>query len=173
MKQAHEFDLGWDGRRCIVEDLGAQQARQVARRIANVVGTAVREGGNATNLSRDVQAAGLVAMGSILEKLDDATIEWLTQTFAKVTRIEREPGSDDWLPQKDVNEHVFGGGDGLARWLRWMTFCLEITCADFFRAAFAEFSRLQRGPVKADPASPNGASASPMGSSKPGIFTAS
>lgn len=140
MIEQHEFDLQWDGRRCLVSDIGAMQARQVARRVANVVGSAIREGADAVD--KDVQIAGLIATGAVLEKLDDQTVEWLTQTFLKVTMIENEAGSETWINPKDVSNFAFGGGPGLARWLRWMSFCLEITCADFFRAALAEFTRL-------------------------------
>jgi hypothetical protein len=178
MREPREFDLDWEGRRCIVHELGALQARQVARRIANVVGTAVRESSK-EGLDGDVVAAGGVAMGAILERLDDQTVEWLTQTFLKQTLVESEAGTEAWLSPKDVSELVFGGGDGLARWFRWMTFCLEMTCADFFAAAFSEFRRLAakaKGPTTGapSPTSTNGsASRSPHTSPNPGIFTGS
>lgn len=180
MREPRDFDIAWEGRRCIVNELGAAQARQVARRIANVIGTAVREG--AGSVDKDVQVAGLIATGAILERLDDATIEWLTQTFAKATMIETEAGTETWIPSRDVSELAFGGGEGLARWIRWMTFCLEMTCADFFRAAFAEFARIQGVTTKATSSSPKtngmssnspspGASPSQTTSPRPGSFT--
>jgi hypothetical protein len=177
MRQQHEFDLGWEGRRCLVTDLGAMQARQVARRVTNVIGTAVREAGSAS-LDREAQIAGIIATGAVLERLDDATLEWLTQTFSKATLIERDPGTEQWLAPKDVVDLAFGGGEGLARWLKWIAFCLEITCADFFRAAFAEFMRIQakaKVPLSS-PTSPsaNGAQTrSPNTSETPGTFTES
>ena len=97
--------------------------------------------------------------GGHLEKLDDATIEWLTQTFIKVTEVEREAGADEWLNPKDVSELGFGGGDGLARWFRWMAFCLDMTCSDFFVAAFSEFKKRQTG--KATTTASNGTAAAP------------
>jgi hypothetical protein len=178
VREPREFDLDWEGRRCIVHELGALQARQVARRMANVIGLAIKESVASAGLDHDVLVAGGVAMGAVLERLDDATIEWLTQTFTKQTQVETEPGSDTWLSPKDVSELVFGGGDGLARWLRWMSFCLEMTCADFFRVAFSEVVRLQaRGKAVTGPSTSVGAttaaSPSPSTSPNPGIFTGS
>jgi hypothetical protein len=176
MIEMREFDLEWEGRRCLVEQLGAMQARQVARRLINVVGTAIRESAVGA-VDREIAVAGIMASGAILERLDDATIEWLTQTFLKVTRIEREAGSEDWLLPKDVQDLVFGGGPGLARWLRWMSFCLDMSCADFFAAAFAEARRLQTKASKQTdlihkpPVSPS-PSPSPSTSSRTGTFTA-
>lgn len=177
MREPKDFDIDWEGRRCIVNELGAMPARQVARRITNVVGTAVREG--ASGIDKDVQVAGLMATGAILERLDDGTLDWLTQTFYKQTTVETEPGSETFIPMRDVSELVFGGGDGLARWMRWLSFCLEMTCADFFRAAFAEFQRMQTtakaGTSKAMSTKPNGVSSgatpSPDISSRAGNFT--
>jgi hypothetical protein len=168
----HEFDLDWEGRRCFVQDLGAQQAREVARRIANVIGTAVRQGAGSGG-DADVQVAGMVAMGSVLEKLDDSTIEFLTTTFMRKTFIEREAGTEQFLNPKEVSELVFSGGVGLARWFRWMSFCLEITCADFFAAAFAELTKLRSKATKATTTfDPVTASPSPTTSARSGTFTA-
>lgn len=178
MREPREFDLQWEGRRCIVRELGAAEARHVARRVTNVVGTALREGGSA-GLEAHVQVAGLIAAGSILERLDDATLDWLTGVFAKATSVESQPGSGVWLSPKDVHDLVFGGGDGLARWFRWLVFCLDLTCSDFFAAAFAEFQKLQTkatGSVSSasQTRSPsNGASPSPSTSPMPGTFTGS
>ena len=174
MREPREFDIAWEGRRCIVHELGSMQARQVARRIANLVGTAVREGA-AAGVDKDVQIAGMMAGGAILERLDEQTVEWLTQTFIKVTQVEREAGADEWLSPKDVSELVFGGGDGLARWLRWMAFCLDMTCSDFFAAAFSEFkARTGKAQKIANGAAahPSMPSPSPTTSRTPGTFTA-
>lgn len=172
MIQQHEFDLDWEGRRCLVTDLGAQQARQVARRITNVVGTAVREAASAGG-NTEVQVAGAMAMGAVLEKLDEPTVEFLTTTFMRVTLIEREPGTEDWMNPKEISDLVFSGGQGLARWFRWLSFCLEITCSDFFSAAFAELTKLRSkastATTKFDPVT---ASPSPTTSPRNGTFTA-
>ncbi len=140
MREPREFDMEWEGRRCIVHELSARDARSVARRIGNILGAAIKDGA-AAGIDKDVQIAGMMAGGALLERLDEATVEWLTQTFVKATQIEREPGSDEWLSPKDVSEFVFGGSDGLARWLRWMAFCLDMTCSDFFAVAFTEFQK--------------------------------
>lgn len=173
MIETHEFDLDWEGRRCRVRDLSSVQARQVVRRISNIVGKAVREGAQA-GVDADLQVAGIIAMGAVLETLDDATVEWLTQTFGKVTEIETEAGSDEWVEPRHVSELVFGGGHGAARWLRWMSFCLEVSCADFFAAASAEFKRLKsKAGAKAKATVPEVmASPSPTTSSRTGTFTA-
>jgi hypothetical protein len=180
MREPREFDLQWEGRRCIVQELGAAQARQVARRVANVFGAAVREAG-AAGVDRDVMVAAVMAGGSVLERLDDQTLEWLTQTFIKVTQVETAPGSETWVTPREMPDFVFGGGEGLARWFRWLAFCLDMTCSDFFAVAFSEIRRLQTKAgvnLSGSSASPipspqNGARPSPSTSTTPGIFTGS
>jgi hypothetical protein len=164
--EPHEFDLQWEGRRCVVDDLGSKAARSVARRVMNIIG----RGLSAANVDSmmELEAAGARALGTMLALLDDETIEFLTATFMPKTRIEREPGSSTWVMLPEVEALVFAGGPGNARWLRWLAFCLEITCRDFFVAAFAAFQKTTAlVKAKGEVATP-----SPSTSPRSGTFTA-
>jgi hypothetical protein len=134
MIETREFDLQWEGRRCVVEQLGAKPARQVARRLLNTVGGAIAEVGHAGGEAN----FDVLALGAVLQRIDESTTEWLTDTFMKVTRIEKEPGTEEWIPLSQVPDLVFGGGAGLRRWFRWIAFCVEMSCGDFFAGALAE-----------------------------------
>jgi hypothetical protein len=139
MIESREFDLEWEGRRCVVDQLGAKPARQVARRLLNLLGSALTElGASGADANMDV-----TALGALLQRLSDQDTEWLTDTFSRVTRIEREPGSEDWIPPSQVPDLVFGGGAGLKRWFRWLVFCVEMSCGDFFAGALAEAAERQ------------------------------
>jgi hypothetical protein len=130
----------------------------------------MRQGATAGALEADAQMLGLIGIGTVLETLDDGTTTWLTNTFTEATTVETEPGSDEMVPLKSVQELCFSGSDGLARWMRWLAFCVETSCGDFFAVAFAEAKRLQ---TKASPtSSPKAASGSPNTSSRTGTFTA-
>jgi hypothetical protein len=147
---------GLEGRRLRIQQLGAKEARSVARRLLNVVGTALREAGG--NVAGQVE---IIAIGAILERIDDATVEYLTDTFEKVTSMEDTAGSEGWMPVAKARDIVFGAGKGLARWYVWMRACIEFSCGDFFTGLLAE-ARSLRG------ASPN---ASQNASRTSGSFT--
>lgn len=172
MKKTVEFDIGWDGRRCQVTELSSQPALQVGCRILNLVGSAIREGAGSANVGEmDALVAGMLAVGAVLERLDAQTLDWLTVTFMKETRIEAEPGTGNFIEIAAVRDLAFGGGAGLARWTRWLAFSIDLNCSDFFAAAFAEATRLQSTTkAKMDPIM---GTVSPITSSKNGTSTAS
>jgi hypothetical protein len=173
VKQQLEFDLKWEGRRCVVTELASLPARQLARRLANIIGKAMRDASKGV-LDLDVQMIGMLGIGSMLEQLDDDTSNWLTNTFAAVTYVEREAGGGDMVLLKDVQELVFRGSDGLARWARWLAFCIEASCGDFFVEAFAEAKKLlpQQTAKASTATATTPASASLSTSSSSGNFTA-
>lgn len=169
MIETREFDLQWDGRRCQVDQLGAKAARAVTVRLGNIIGTALREvgtgGGSVANLD-------LSAAGAVLERLDAVTAEALTDTFLKVTRIEADPGTEEWVDAAKVQDLVFGGGDGLERWRRWLVFCVEMSCGAFFRGALVEAEARTRAAAKRNPSpttssSPTSSIGSPRAESTP------
>src|SRR4051812_861120 len=106
-RETINVDLDWEGRRCIVKQLGAKPARAVARRLLNTAGPGIRGAGHVGGVA-SVEAVTAVAIGAILERLDDETNDWLTDTFAKVTSIESAAGSDTWLKPHEVSELAFG-----------------------------------------------------------------
>ena len=150
MIETREFDLQWEGRRCTVNQLPAKAARQVAVRLANLIGTALRGVGESGSIGSDCKdlTLELVGAGSVLERLGEADVDWLTQTFMKVTEVENEAGSEVWVNPKEVEDLVFGGGAGLERWRRWLMFCIEMSCGDFFAGASAQAGALQKGAAK-------------------------
>lgn len=167
------LDLEWDGRRFIFTELGAKDARQVARRVANIIGGALREAAGGKDVSKsEVESAIIAAGGAVLERLDDATIEWLTATFQRQTMIERDANGDDYVPLREVEALVFSGGTGLSRWYRWMRQCLELTCGDFFATAFAELKAKAVAPTAAVPLT-TAPSPSQKTYKRPGSFTES
>jgi hypothetical protein len=146
------FDLQWDGRACIVKQLGSKAAMEVARRIMNIVGGALKEAGKAGDGSHE----DIVAAGAVLERIDDATLQFLTSVFCKVTSIETDAGSQIWMKPNEIPDLVFGGGPGLKRWMRWLRFCIEMSCGDFFaelRAAQKAATRTQKAATRTQTAS--------------------
>lgn len=123
-----EFDLKWDGRRCYVKPLTAKPSQTIALKIVNLVGSGLKEAGAAG----DAQAADLITIGAVMERLDQPTIDLMTREFVRVTAVETVAGSQTWIKPDDVQDLVFAGGPGLARWMRWLAFCLEMSCGDFF-----------------------------------------
>jgi hypothetical protein len=113
-----------------MNQLPAKQARQVARRLANAIGSGLRRAGSTATsvLEADVFAAA----GGMLEELNDETLDFLHDTFAAVTFVEREAGTENWVSVREYNDLLFGGGPGLTRWFRWIRFGLEASCGDFF-----------------------------------------
>ena len=156
MLERTEFDLQWEDRRCVIDQLGAKDARHVAARLLQVLGDAL------TSVNGDMQE--IAAAGAVISRAKPELLDWLTETFVKVTRIERTPGDEDWASPKEFIDLVFGGGDGLKRWMRWLVFCVEYSCAPFFAGLVEEARRLQTR-VRA-----NGSQST---SSMPGISTES
>lgn len=152
MLERAEFDLQWEDRRCVIDQLGAKDARHVAAKLLQVLGDALT--------SVDGDMSELAAAGTVIARAKPELLDWLTDTFVKVTRIERNPGDEDWASPKEFIDLVFGGGEGLNRWMRWLVFCVEYSCAPFFSGLVAEAARLQTR-VRA-----NGSQTT---SSKPGI----
>lgn len=168
------LDLEWDGRRFIFNELGAKEARQVARRVANIFGGALRDAAAGRDMSKvEVEAAIIAAGGAVLERLDDATIEWLTSTFQRQTMIERDAHTEDYVPLREVEALAFGGGTGLSRWYRWMRQCLELTCGDFFATAFGELKSKAVGQTAAAVPLTTAPSPSPNTYKRRGSFTES
>lgn len=147
----HEHNIDWEGRRCIVSELGAKQARAVATRVMNTIGGAFREAG-AAGSDTNVE---LVAIGGVLQRLTEADVEWFTATFQAVTKIERTPGEEDFVQPNAFPDLVFGGGEGLTRWFKWMAFCLELNVGPFIAAAKAEGAARQAAAIKRASQSPN------------------
>jgi hypothetical protein len=138
--ETREIELeGLEGRRVRIQQLGAKDARGVARRLLNMIGIAIREAaGAAAAGGAEAQVVEIIATGAFLERLDDELIEYLTATFEKVTVIEDTPGSEGWMPITKVRDLVFGAGKGLARWSVWMRACVEFSCGDFFVAVLEQ-----------------------------------
>lgn len=137
MLEQTEFDLQWEDRRCVIDQLGAKDARHVAARLLQVLGEALA--------SADIRGdmAEVAAAGALISRAKPELLDWLTDTFLKVTKIERDPGEENWASPKEFIDLVFGGGYGLKRWLRWLVFCVEHSCAPFFSGLFEEGARLQ------------------------------
>jgi hypothetical protein len=175
-REPREFDLKWEGRACTVHELGALASQQVAVRMLNILGKGMREGMSSGTLSSELEVLALIGVGAVLEQLTEDTAKWLTKTFAAVTLVEAEAGGGEMLELKDVQELAFRGPEGLARWLRWLTFCVETSCGDFFAAAFADLKRLKpvKAPTTTATAAPNPstASGSPSTSQRSGSITA-
>lgn len=131
--------LDWEGRRCTVTALGSKQARAVTARLLNSIGAALHEAG----LAGPEANSDVVALGGFLTRLKEADLEWLTEVFYKVTRIERNPGEADFVSPSQFPDLVFGGGKGLTRWFKWLAFCVEMNCGDFFAEARAEIAKRQ------------------------------
>lgn len=128
-----EVWLGGSGRHVKIAQLPALEARHTARLLANALGRSMRgtvkiDPAKALG-EQDVDFVG--ALGAVLEGLDDATLDTLTNTFAKRTKVETDDGK--WSPLPSVIDVVFGGGEGLADWLEWLKACVEFSCGPFFQ----------------------------------------
>lgn len=142
-----DFDLDFEGRRCIVSELGAKQARAVTARLLNSFGGALHEAG----LAGPDANADVVALGGFLERLKEADLEWLTDAFYKVTKVEKEVGGGEFVNVAQIHDLVFGGGVGMVRWFKWLAFCVELTCGAFFAEARSEVAKRQTATKKASP----------------------
>ncbi len=137
-----EIWLSGSGRHVKIGQLGALEARHTARLLANAIGRGLRgaaKPGAGTDaksrattakdlLEQDVDVLG--ALGTMLEELDDATLDALTNTFTKKTKVETDDGK--WTPLSSVVDVVFGGGEGLADWFEWLSAAVEFSCGPFF-----------------------------------------
>ncbi len=128
-----EIWLSGSGRHVKVGQLGALEARHTARMLGNVLGRGLKgtikiaAGKELTEQEVDI----IGAIGAVLENLDDETLDTLTNTFAKKTKVETDDGQ--WTPLTSVMDVVFGGGEGLGDWAEWLQACVEFSCAPFFK----------------------------------------
>lgn len=120
-------------RHCKIGQLSALEARHTARILANALGRSLRGSVkiDPTKPLAEQEIDVLGALGGALEELDDATLDTLTNTFAKRTKVESDDGK--WAPLSSVIDLVFGGGDGLADWAEWLKECVLYSCGPFFR----------------------------------------
>jgi hypothetical protein len=165
-----EIWLSGSGRHCKIGQLNALEARHTARILANAIGRGLKgtvkvDPGKPLE-EQEVDLVG--ALGTVLEDLDDKTLDTLTETFAKRTKIQSDDGK--WTSLSGCIDLVFGGGEGLADWFEWLYASVEFSCGPFF----ARLSGLKTlvGSSKASPvAGPMEASGSPTEST--GSSTAS
>ena len=120
-----------------VEQLPYKKSRQVLNRIIGVFA-----------------AAGGGDVGGIVQALNEDTQDFLTMAFAERTTY-RYKDADGWNnpirlykpanhgsdPIDNLNQ-VFGGADGMANWLAWLVFCVELHYTPFFDEAIGQQKRL-------------------------------
>jgi hypothetical protein len=127
-----EIWLSGSGRHVKIGQLSALEARHTACTIVNVLGKSmqgtIKVDPTKGMLEQDVDLVGI--LGSVLERLDEKTVDALTTTFAKRTKVETDDGK--WTPLQSVIDVVFGGGEGLADWFEWLRACIEFSCGPFF-----------------------------------------
>ena len=165
-----EIWLSGSGRHCKIGQLNALEARHTARMLANTIGRGLKGTVkiDPTKSMGDQEVDLVGALGKVLEDIDDKTLDTLTDTFAKRTKIQSDDGK--WTSLSGCIDLVFGGGDGLADWFEWLYAAVEFSCGPFF----ARLSGLKTlvGSSKASPeAAPAQASTSPTEST--GSSTAS
>lgn len=126
-----EIWLSGSGRHVKIGQLGALEARHVACTIANVLGKSLRGtlkiDPSKPMLEQDIDFVG--ALGAVLEQLDEKTVDALTATFSKHTKVQTDDGK--WTPLGSVVDLVFGGGEGLADWFEWLRAAIEFSCGPF------------------------------------------
>ncbi|HET9396465.1 MAG TPA: hypothetical protein VFO36_10440, partial [Nitrospiraceae bacterium] len=145
-----EIDLQWEGRRCRIGQLNAKDSRAVIAKMLGIIGKGFREVGG-HGLDETVET---IVAGTALQSLDAVTLDWLTDMFVKVTYIESEAGTERWLSPREVIDLAFGGGEGSARWGRWLAACVRWSCGPFFVAALDEAKKLQRAQTPSPITSP-------------------
>lgn len=155
-----------------IQQLGALQARSVARLLLNEVGRGLRAVGQSSvgldDLAEKAIAAGV---GELLADLSEDTLERLTAAFLGSTSVRTAGASDFQKMDDDLQNALFCGGKGLATWMRWLVECVEFSTWDFF----LELGRLRgRFAPKADdaeaadtPPSPSTSTGSSTGSRPP------
>jgi hypothetical protein len=165
-----EIWLSGSGRHCKIGQLNALEARHTARILANVIGRglkgAVKVDPGKPLEEQDVDLIG--ALGKVLEDIDDKTLDTLTDTFAKRTKIQSDDGK--WTSLSGCIDLVFGGGEGLADWFEWLYAAVEYSCGPFFARqgglkTLVASSRVSPEPVPAQAsASPTESTGSSTGS---------
>lgn len=153
-----EIWLRGGSRHVKIGQLSALEARHTAVTIANVLGRSlkgtIKIDPQKGMLEQDVDLVGI--LGSVLEGLDKETVDALTATFAKRTKVETDDGK--WTPLTSVMDLVFGGGEGLADWAEWLRHCVEFSCGPFLQRLLAQgalgSSSAARAPAEEAPRSP-------------------
>lgn len=160
-----EIWLSGSGRHCKIAQLSAIEARHTARILANALGRSLRQSVkiDPTKPLAEQEIDVIGALGGVLEGLDDATLDTLTNTFAKRTKVSTDDGK--WTPLSSVIDLVFGGGDGLADWAEWLKECVLYSCGPFFRrlpalSALGSFSGTSQDAAEAESTSPTASTGS-------------
>ena len=126
-----EFDF--DNRQCNVFPLPPVQAREVATKLLGIISRSMREA--AMSGVRTPAQLEFVGSTNMLEHVANANmLEWLTTKFAPMTEIEEQNGSGTFVRLNIGQQQAlyFSGSEGMARWIRWLSFCIEVNCGGFF-----------------------------------------
>jgi tail assembly chaperone len=123
-----------DGHWFQVGGLDLRTERALYVRLARVVGPALAELARAGN----GPAAAPGALRAVFEGLDEAEVDFLIDTFKKVTKVafQSSNGSPVWVPYQ---ESVF---ESAASQFKWLWFCLEHQFADFLGSSSGKIAEL-------------------------------
>ncbi len=114
----------------IVTPLGASAGLRVLTILLRVFGPAL----DSVKSFGDVEAAVLLGLRSITERLDGADLEAVQRALAEQTLVELSPGKQPKLSA--IFDHHFAG-DYLPLF-QWLVFALEVNYASFFRELIAK-----------------------------------
>jgi len=120
-----------------VGGLELKKEREVLVRLTKMLGPAMIE------LARMGAGGGVSLSGSqVLAGLDDAEIDYLVETFRKITQAQVILNEDKvaWMPCVDA---MFKGG--AISQLKWLWFCLEHQFAGFLGSGSGKFEAMLEG----------------------------
>jgi hypothetical protein len=143
----------FDGFTYTIQQLGAKEGRVVLARIARIVAAAAAGEGADESVAK------------LAEKLTDAEVNFLCDTFTKTTQVAAE-GTDKVLRLEDVFDSHFAGQYGAM--LKWLWAALETNFGSFFAnlgvdpAALASgVTNMLKSSTPTSPTASSGASSSP------------
>lgn len=113
-----------DGVRFRMTPLGFAKARRIFVRLTKIAGPAMAKAApqGASDLAD--------AMAVLTEKVSDADLEDLAETFGDCTRFSQD--GDAWPFLNKANREALFSGGRLMLFFQWLAFALEVNYSDFF-----------------------------------------
>jgi hypothetical protein len=141
-----------DQTKYLITQLGAKQGKTVLARLLRIIGPAIEANDNEQ-------------IGKLMSGLTDAEIDFMCDTFARVTRVAttNAKGQDVEMVLSDIfDDHFAGKYDSMLKWL-WA--CLNVNYATFIKGLNIDAAKAKALAMQAagmGPTVPSGAS-SPAG----------
>jgi hypothetical protein len=133
-----------------ITPLGFEAQRRAFVVLAKALGPALVE---ALAGAKSIDAMGSDALRraalSAIERVDDATLEALTEAFGESSRAMFAPKRAPFLSEPAAREEAFGGPH-FARFFLWLRACVEVNYGPFFASLGAQIAPAHKGETPAE-----------------------